>query len=252
MSITDKLNSILKIKRLLKAAINKKGGTITDQTPFKDYPTQVNLLSGTGGGSDTETLLRYLDGSLETFDDDRITYLDTMRFTRMESIKSIRLANLTKMGWNCFTECIALEHLELPRLEEMWYSIDYLPLVKELNLPKLKLLYHSVASNNYNLKILRIPNIIKIEESIRACYKLRAIIIEQTDSVCETDSYMLGRCYHFTGEVNEKYNPEGLKDGAIFVPDTLVESYKAAEHWSKFADLIKPLSEFREEDYLDE
>lgn len=53
-------------------------------------------------------------------------------------------------------------------------------------------------------------------------------------------------CYHILGTVNATYNPEGLKDGYIYVPDALVDSYKAATNWSTYASQIRPLSEYVE------
>ena len=49
-------------------------------------------------------------------------------------------------------------------------------------------------------------------------------------------------CYHFTGTVNADYNPEGLKDGRIYVPDDKVETLKTAFMWRDYADIIVPLS----------
>ena len=53
-------------------------------------------------------------------------------------------------------------------------------------------------------------------------------------------------CYHFYGTTSPQYNPDGLKDGRIYVPDDKVESLKTATNWSVFADIIKPLSEYVE------
>ena len=49
-------------------------------------------------------------------------------------------------------------------------------------------------------------------------------------------------CYHFYGTVNTDYNPNGLKDGRIYVPDDKVEALKTATNWSVYADIIVPLS----------
>ena len=49
-------------------------------------------------------------------------------------------------------------------------------------------------------------------------------------------------CYHFTGTTDETYNPQGLKDGRIYVPDDKVDALKTATNWSTYADIIVPLS----------
>ena len=49
-------------------------------------------------------------------------------------------------------------------------------------------------------------------------------------------------CYHFNGTTNSTYNPQGLKDGRIYVPDDKVDELKQATNWSVYADIIVPLS----------
>jgi hypothetical protein len=39
--------------------------------------------------------------------------------------------------------------------------------------------------------------------------------------------------------------PISSKNGSIYVPDNLVDSYKSATNWSVYADQIKPLSEYQ-------
>lgn len=53
--------------------------------------------------------------------------------------------------------------------------------------------------------------------------------------------------YHFLGIVNDTYNPTGAKDGRIYVPDNMVDSFKTATNWSTYADIIVPLSTLQEE-----
>ena len=59
-------------------------------------------------------------------------------------------------------------------------------------------------------------------------------------------SNSFSNCYHFLGTVNTTYNPDGLKDGRIYVPDNMVESLKSATNWSAYADIIVPLSTLAE------
>ena len=53
-------------------------------------------------------------------------------------------------------------------------------------------------------------------------------------------------CYHFLGTVDATYNPDGLADGYLYVPDDKVETLKSATNWSQIATQIKPLSELGE------
>ena len=79
------------------------------------------------------------------------------------------------------------------------------------------------------------------------CYSLAKLIIRNMDTIPILNLSAFESCYHFYGTTNATYNPEGLKDGRIYVPDDKVEELKAAEKWNAFADIIRPLSEYVEE-----
>ena len=77
------------------------------------------------------------------------------------------------------------------------------------------------------------------------CYSLLTIIFQSIDP----NHYLmantwLSRAYHFTGAQDDDYNPNGLRDGRIYVPDDMVNKLKVATGWSKYADVIYPLSEY--------
>ena len=76
------------------------------------------------------------------------------------------------------------------------------------------------------------------------CYSLKTLIIRTMDTIPSLYSNSFNNCYHFYGTTDATYNPNGLKDGRIYVPDDKVASLKTKTNWSVFADIIKPLSEY--------
>ena len=62
------------------------------------------------------------------------------------------------------------------------------------------------------------------------------------DTIPVLNSNAFQYCYHFLGTVDATYNPQGLKDGRIYVPDAKVNELKQAANWSVYADIIVPLS----------
>lgn len=68
-----------------------------------------------------------------------------------------------------------------------------------------------------------------------SCIDLEKLILRRTSDVCKLYSA------NALGGTGIK-----LGRGYIYVPDDLVDSYKAATNWSTFADQIKPLSELEE------
>lgn len=79
------------------------------------------------------------------------------------------------------------------------------------------------------------------------CYSLTKFIIRTMDTIPIFGTNMFNYCYHFTGAVNATFNPDGLQDGRIYVPDAQVDALKAATGWSDYADIIVPLSTLVEE-----
>ena len=74
------------------------------------------------------------------------------------------------------------------------------------------------------------------------CYILTKLIIRNMPSIPALNSNAFNYCYHFTGTTDATYNPQGLKDGRIYVPDDKVDALKTAENWSTYSDIIVPLS----------
>lgn len=97
------------------------------------------------------------------------------------------------------------------------------------------------------LESVDFPNVTSLGlRAFKNCRSLKKVIIEQKESVCTLNADAFDGCYHILGTVNETYNPDGLADGYIYVPDELVEDYKIATNWSTYASQIKPLSELEE------
>ena len=46
------------------------------------------------------------------------------------------------------------------------------------------------------------------------------------------------RCYHILGIEHIQHNPDGLKDGYIYVPASLLSQYKVAQNWTAYASQI--------------
>lgn len=76
------------------------------------------------------------------------------------------------------------------------------------------------------------------------CYSLKTLIIRTMSIIPSIPFGIFDTCYHFLGTTDETFNPNGLKDGRIYVPDDKVEELKVATNWSVVADIIKPLSEY--------
>ena len=107
-------------------------------------------------------------------------------------------------------------------------------------MPLVTHLYNSGFQNCISLTIANIPNLIAMGfNSFSNCYSLIKLFISQSDQICNLPkTSAFGNCYHILGTTNATYNPNGLKDGYIYVPASLLSQYKVATNWSTYASQI--------------
>lgn len=165
-------------------------------------------------------------------------------------------ANLTQLTlgsinyWNCSS--ISLPNVLHINPSAIMYCYD----LKSVKLDNAKFIDVESISHCQSLESIYFGNIEEINSNFASNHSLKAVIINQNNFVCDlskgsftgVDYYTFFKsCYRILGKQDETFNPNGLKDGYIYVPDSLVEQYKVAENWCDFASQIKPLSELPQE-----
>ena len=147
-----------------------------------------------------------------TISNDRITYLGIEVFRNYESLAVVDFPNVTSTGVNVFYACYALHTVNLPSLISISSNMfAYSSLLKRLDFPSVERISGGAFSG---------------------CYRLVALILRKADTVCTLENVSA-----FSGTSIAKGT------GFVYVPDDLVEQYKAATNWSTYANQIKPISE---------
>ena len=231
-------------------------------------PTQYEPVGSTLGFKDILTVRngKYLFYHCDTLTDDQlnsiIKYDDTENVTNMsymfnycEKLTTIPLldtSNVTKMSGmfeNCYklTTIPLLDTSNVTNMDNMFSYCYELPTIPLLNFKCVNNVCYmfSYCKKLTKIDIEGLPNANNGFAS--NCYSLKTLIIRTMGTIPSLYSAAFTNCYHFHGTVNATYNPDGLKDGRIYVPDDKVESLKAATNWSVFADIIVPLSTYVEE-----
>ena len=239
----QKLNKILETKEAIRTAINNKGGTLTTTDTFASYPSAIDSLPS-GGGNTLKNLLDVTQSCSYLFYEytgtsvnNLISYSDTENVTttyymfsqcyNLTTILQLNTSNVTSMSY-MFQYCLKLT--TIPQLNtnsamNMSYMFENCRYLTTIDLTHMKLTATNRTSNfAFN------------------CYSLTKLIIRNTTSIPALSSNAFTNCYHFTGTTNATYNPNGLKDGRIYVPDDKVDALKTATNWSVYADIIVPLS----------
>lgn len=174
----------------------------------------------------------------------QVTSVESYAFNGCSKLASVNIPNATKIGGIAFGNCSKLTSVSFPQVTSVGSSAFYqCSNLTSVNLPNVTSINTYAFQQCYKLTSVNILNITSISNyAFIQCHSLLKLVITQTNSVCTLGSDVFSNCYHFLGTVNSTYNPEGLKDGRIYVPDELVDSYKSATNWSAYADIIVPLS----------
>ena len=147
-----------------------------------------------------------------TISNDRITYLGIEVFRNYGSLAIADFPNVTSTEVNVFYACYALHTVNLPSLISISTNMfGYSSLLKRLDFPSVE----SISGGAFS-----------------GCSRLVTVILRKADTVCTLENVSA-----FSGTSIAKGT------GFVYVPDDLVEQYKAATNWSTYANQIKPISE---------
>ena len=221
--------------------------------------------TGGGGGNTLKTLLDATKSTYFLFYNykgtsvnDLISYSDTenvkymnymfQKCSNLTTIPQLDTINVTEMSYmfdNCsnLTTIPQLDTSKVTNTNSMFSNCTNLTTIPQLNISKVT----NTRGMFYNCYKLTKIDITSTSTSYNInfaynCKSLTKLIIRNMPTIPELSSSAFTGCYHFTGTTDETYNPQGLKDGRIYVPDDKVEALKAATNWSAYADIIVPLS----------
>lgn len=170
----------------------------------------------------------YGDTTLTGFSGSNVTTVGDYAFRDCSKMTSLSLPKLTKAGTSAFYQ-INVPNLVLPEVTTMGtYSFGGGTASQTITLPKLTVVQSNGFRQNTGVTKVDLGACTNIYATgFYNCSALVTLII-RTESVCA-----LANTSAFTG---------CSKLANIYVPDALVDSYKAATNWTTYADKIKPLS----------
>lgn len=171
-----------------------------------------------------------IDGLIQYNDTENVTNMQCMfqYCSTLQTIPQLDTSNVTDMS-SMFYDCYKLQaipQLNTSNVTTMYYMFNGCYDLQTIDLTHMKLTHTSDSTRMYS-----------------NCYSLTKLIIRNMDTIPVLDSTAFNNCYHFTGTRDSTYNPNGLKDGRIYVPDDKVAQLKKATNWSTYASIIVGLSE---------
>lgn len=196
-----------------------------------------------------ESPVKFIDGTLtgsatqigsEIYNDLGITRND---------IISVSLPNCASVGNYAFQYCYNIQTVDLPVCENVGYcAFDYCSSIQSINIPNCKVIDYAGLGNLMVLKSISIPLCETIGTyGMNNCYKLQSISLPLCSYIGMNGLYgcfSLSVAYIGTsidtvcvlGGSNALQNCPALT--SIYVPASLVESYKTATNWTYYSDKI--------------
>ena len=180
---------------------------IYDITSFASVDVNV---SGGGGDHTVEDgmVTRKLSGAYEN---SRVTEIGKTAFMSFYSLTAVDFANVTLVNESAFSGCSNIVSASFPKLMTVgvgaFYGCRKLPLI---SLP----ITSKISANAFN-----------------NCFSLYSVILLYSDVV----SLANNNAFNYTPLSSNSYYGDF---GSIYVPASLVDSYKAAANWSAYADRI--------------
>lgn len=228
----DYLTQLQSDKQALVDNLNAKGVTASgDETFTSLVPKVLEIESGGGSGAEVYTpefisFKSYGGTSLEN----ATKNIDTSNITTMEGIFAhcTNLKSLNLDGWSMastntmdsmFYNCSALLNLYLTNINtENVTDIDYL-------------FYGCSSLQQLDLSHMDTSSVIAAKQVFYNCSSLTTIVINRDQLFKITNA--------------NSFTNSGIANGicTIYVPDDMVDSYKADTYWGAYPDQIKPISE---------
>lgn len=216
-------------------AVRGKTGNVEALT-LDEMPGVISAIQ-TGG--DPQTAVNdWLMGRVEEVDCDELIAIGNYQFDQKTELKRVRLANATSCGTYNFRQCRKLVELDLPKVASttgtnFCVSCEAL---ERVNIPLVTGLDSYSFRYAYALKFIDLPSVGSIASYCFATARsLETLVLRKSDAIATLNS-------------SGTFVGSGVANGTgyIYVPKALLEEYKGATNWSKFADQIRAIEDYPE------
>ena len=242
-------------------SISRNGEVTEDVTSFKNVHIVTNVPSsggGTGGISqekydDLVSLFTFSNQNVHLVNED-MTYLCPYAFYYRTNLVSAILNGVTNVEYSVFQGCSKLSSIEMNSVETIGNNAFLnASALQEVVFPELSEIGSNVFSNCSALKKVKCDKATAIQYgAFTKCPALevidilggRQIAMFTNDKINSLKSFVIRKATRVTPLSSGIF---GFSDATtIYVADNLVEEYKVATNWSRYAEKIKPISEYVE------
>ena len=225
--LIDNLNTIESIKTDIKTALENKGVDMTGIS-FPGYASKIGEISG-GSGWDQKSLT---EGAIEIINlDNSASFVASDAFKNNNTIQTVNLPYATSVGEYAFNSCNSLTQVSLPMCSLINnYAFASCNSLTRVSLPMCSLINNGAFQRCSSLTQISLPVCSYIGAAAFYRCRLLSIITIGYSGICSLIS---------SGAFNGAQITSSI--GSIYVPASLVDSYKSAPKWSYFSTQIFPI-----------
>lgn len=246
--LIDNLNIIESVKTDIKSAIENKGVDMTGVS-FPGYASKIGEISG-GGGWDQKSVT---EGMVEIINlDNSASFVASSAFQNNQNIQTVNLPYVTTVGASAFYRCYSLSQVNLPVCSYIEDNAFYnCRLLNQVNLPVCSYIGNSVFFNCFLLSQASFPlceyigsgafrTCSLLSLSLPVCSYIGVLAFYACSSLSIITIGYSGICSLGDARTFESTQITS-STGSIYVPASLVDSYKSATNWSYFSTQIFPI-----------
>lgn len=193
----------------------------------------VNVSGGGGGDHDAEDglITRAISGAYEN---SRVTSIGSYAFDNCTSLTTASFPNVTLIGGNAFSGCTRLTTVSFPNAALISGSAFYnCTSLTTANFPNVASISGNAFRSCTSLTTASFPNVKSINGGyvFNGCTRLKSFYILASSVAGLADTNVFANTPMSTSSYLGYF-------GSIYVPASLVDSYKSARYWSAYADRI--------------
>lgn len=184
--------------------------------------------------------------SIEEYRDNRVTTLGMNVFSNCTQLTVVDVPAVVTTRDGAVSGCTKLSEVNFPALTSLgWRMFNGCSSLTNLKLPKVSSVNDRVFTDCSALRVADFSALTSLNSSaFNNCYNLIALVLRSETVATLGNTNVFTNCYHILGTTHTTHNPNGDKDGYVYVPSTLVDSYKTATNWSTYTTQFRALEDY--------
>lgn len=222
-------------------AIRAKNGTTNTYKP-SEMASAIEAIQSGGGGGNIDALI---DRSITEISSNA-ALIGENAFMKCTSLTSADFPLATKVSHNAFNNCTNLQSINIPLVTNIGQqAFSNCSKLTKVDIPCVTFINSNAFYKCETLETIDISFTTFVSGySFANCCSLKAVIMRSTEKNNLVATSAFNNCYHILGTTNATHNPDGLKDGYLYVPRSVISEYTGSSDWGTWATQFRVLEDY--------